>query len=546
MPDAASRATEAVFVSDARLGGDGVFVEAAFYAGGSPPPPGFLVFHRLSSSFIETEARQDNNPCLAGLDEFLSEPNSDRRRCRILQLDFPPDTEGADPAPAFQDVGHENLRQSVDPAGEVGRRRILIIEDLQPEIILTLGNAHHIDPVFFASHLHAPFRQIKTQTPNLATLPSRIRYQNFINFHYHRAVELRGPIENEHRLTRDMNVNRKIAVLVPTEDTRIALVQHACSVILLNDRTGPGWLCVILVDSPISKDYIPVVYDKQREDGKPGRIDSRLFLEGYEDFMPPSPIPLDFESTLWRPQLSRESLLEDIGYYWRREVPEHFDSTKPTLFALTYYPLRIIAAEWNNYMAAMSYHIKRHEYAVEKFNEPVSELDKLYADLRILQVWRRRSLASQQKIAAIEHFVALNTPSQSSDSDESLENANILQEDFRHLASTLNDLSRRLRNMLPVVTSLVQISDSRRSLAESANVNRLTSLAIVFAPLSFTTGLFSMDDSNGPGGSHFWVFFAVAIPITLVVFLVAKPPRWLLRWALKPSRASTRSTQMQV
>ncbi|KAL4902232.1 hypothetical protein BDW74DRAFT_169704 [Aspergillus multicolor] len=492
------------------------------------------------------KAQRNNNPCLAGLDDFLSDANSDRRDCRILQLDFPPVKEGADPAPAFQHVRLEDLQESIYPAGGVERRRIFIIEDLRRDIISTFGNAHHIDPVFFASHLHAPFRQIKTQTPNLATLPSRIRYQNFINFHYHRAVELRGPIENEHRLTRDMNVNRKIAVLVSTENTRIALVQHACSVIMLNNCTGLGWLCVILVDSPIFKDYIPVVYDKQRKDEKPGRIDSRLFLGGYEDFMPPSPIPLDFKGAFWGPHLSRESLLEDIGYYWRREIPEHFESTTPTLFAVAYYPLRIIAAEWNNYMAAMSYHIKRHEYAVEKFIKPVSELDKLYADLRILQVWRRRSLASQQKIAAVEHFVALCKASHSSDPDRSLENASILQEDYRHLASTLDDLSRRLRNMLPVVASLVQISDSRRSLAESANVNRLTSLAMVFAPLSFTTGLFSMDDSNGPGGSHFWVFFAVAIPITLVVFLVAKPPRWLLRWTSHRSRKLLSGSWVQV
>ncbi|KAL6240107.1 hypothetical protein BDW75DRAFT_235935 [Aspergillus navahoensis] len=489
------------------------------------------------------KAQRKNNPCLAGLDDFLSNAGSDRRPCRILQLDFPIGKEGADPSPAFQQVNLEELRDSVYPDREKGLRRILIIEDLRRDIVEMLGAVHHIDPVFFASHLHAPFRQIKTQTPNLATLPSRIRKQNFINFHYHRAVELRGAIENEDRLTRDMNVNRKIAVLVPTENIRIALVQHACSVILLDDCIGQGWLCIILVDSPIVKDYLPVVYDKRSEDSKLGRVDSTPFLDGYEDFMP----PLYFKGAFWGPQLSRESLLEDIGYYWNREIPAHFNSTKPTLFALTYYPLRIIAAEWNIYMAAMSYHIKRHEYAVEKFIEPASELAKLYADLRILQVWRRRSLASQQKIATVEHFVALNTPSQSGDLDnEPHENVAILQEDYRYLASTLDDLSRRLKNMLPVVTSLVQISDSRRSLAESADVKRLTSLAIVFAPLSFTTGLFSMDDTNGPGGSHFWVFFVVAIPITLVVFLVAKPPKWLLRWVSKRKRVSHGVSEMQV
>jgi hypothetical protein len=45
-------------------------------------------------------------------------------------------------------------------------------------------------------------------------------------------------------MIRDMNVERKIAVLLPVEMTRLALVQHACSVIFCqNEEDGNGWLC---------------------------------------------------------------------------------------------------------------------------------------------------------------------------------------------------------------------------------------------------------------------------------------------------------------
>ncbi|KAL4939898.1 hypothetical protein BDV06DRAFT_224619 [Aspergillus oleicola] len=494
------------------------------------------------------DAQKHNNPCLAGLSNFLCESDSDRRSCRILKLDFTPN-DGI--RPDFQYVEPEDLHKNIYPISEKGRRRILIIEDLRCDIIETLGAAYNIDPVFFASHLHAPFRQMNNQTPNLALLPSRQRKQNFVNFQYHRAVELKGNVENETKLTRDMNVDRKVAVLLPTEDTRIALVQHSCSAILFPEG-GEGWLCLTLVDSPIFNKSLHVRYntvlDEDQGVTKRGsQISSRLFLNGYEDFLPPSSVPLEIKGAYSGFRLSRESLLDDLQYYWERELPVMFDPAKPTLFALSFYPLKIIAAEWNNYMAAMSYHLKRHEYAVEAFNRRVMELDKLDAELRSLQAWRRRSLASQQKLASVKHFVNLHAPRlQDYPYNLSGGDARGVQDDYNYLALTLDDLSRRLKNMLPVVTSLVQISDSRRSLSESRNVNRLTSLAIVFAPLSFTTGLFSMDTLNGPGGAPFWVVFAVAIPITVIVFLFARPPRWVTRFGSTRARMAHKGHQMQV
>jgi hypothetical protein len=193
-----------------------------------------------SMSYREfVQAQKHNNPCLAGLSNFLYDSDSDRRPCRILKLDFSPDRKGT--LPDFQHVDLKTLQQTV--CSEKGRRRILIIEDLRRDVIELLGSEYAIDPVFFGSHIHAPFRQMDSQTPNLALLPSRQQGQNFVNFHYHRAVTLEGDVENENRLTRDMNVERKIAVLLPLEMTRLALVQHACSVALCHEEDGNGWLC---------------------------------------------------------------------------------------------------------------------------------------------------------------------------------------------------------------------------------------------------------------------------------------------------------------
>ena len=48
---------------------------------------------------------------------------------------------------------------------------------------------------------------------------------------------------------------------------------------------------------------------------------------------------------------------------------------------------------------------------------------------------------------------------------------------IEHISASIDECGRRLESMLPVFTSLVQMVDSRRSFAETANISRLTILA---------------------------------------------------------------------
>ena len=42
---------------------------------------------------------------------------------------------------------------------------------------------------------------------------------------------------------------------------------------------------------------------------------------------------------------------------------------------------------------------------------------------------------------------------------------------------------------------------------------------MVFIPLAFVCGLFSMSDQILPGSDEFWVYWATAVPLIVVVFL---------------------------
>jgi hypothetical protein len=63
------------------------------------------------------------------------------------------------------------------------------------------------------------------------------------------------------------------------------------------------------------------------------------------------------------------------------------------------------------------------------------------------------------------------------------------------------------------------LREAQRSIREAKTVKTLTIIALVFAPLAYTTSLLSMGDTYLPGSKDFSVYFKVAVPMVVVVFL---------------------------
>ena len=268
------------------------------------------------------------------------------------------------------------------------------------------------------------------------------------------------------------------------------------------------------MDPPIKDSYLSI--SGKTHNVKPVRLISELFSGGFEDFLDP---PSFFDETQRISALPRDAIKESLLYYWTQQTPQSFDPKDPTLLSLSYYPLKLVAAEWNKYAALMRHCIKQYEYSSKELPNYLHQLGKLHADIRALQSWRRRSISSQHKIDSVSRLLRFHKATNAESSGLAS-----LAEDFEHLAQNVESCGRRLENMLPVVTYLVQIVDSQRSFAETANISRLTILALIFVPLAFVATILDMNSEYGPGGSRFWVYFVVAFPVTLVVYLVACLP----------------------
>jgi hypothetical protein len=197
-------------------------------------------------SFVQ--AQRARNPCLSNLCRFLSHPPfPERNHCRIECLDFwlGRDTKTALDPPERRNIDLDNLQDEVCPPNDQKERqlagRVIIIEDLTSQVIELLGAELKIDPLFFAAHIHTPWKaQESFQTPDLATLPSRLSHETFVNLHYHRSLTFQRGSTPGRRLLRKANVDRKVVILPSIKDDQIGLAQHCVSILRIDQ--GSQWL----------------------------------------------------------------------------------------------------------------------------------------------------------------------------------------------------------------------------------------------------------------------------------------------------------------
>ena len=192
----------------------------------------------------------------------------------------------------------------------------------------------------------------------------------------------------------------------------------------------------------------------------------------------------------------------------------------------------MVAAEWMVYLELVFLSIKPYEYSPKIVPAALKHINVLHTDISILQSWLRRSLSTTQKIHYVNRFLRQHP---STDADKELDAA--LIEDYEEIASLIQTYTHRIEMTISVATSLIQAIDCRRSLTETEDISRLTYLALGFIPLSFVSGLFSMNERIAPGGEYFWVYFVVAIPLCLIIFMVIRLRSFMIQAALDKARA---------
>lgn len=146
---------------------------------------------------------------------------------------------------------------------------------------------------------------------------------------------------------------------------------------------------------------------------------------------------------------------------------------------------------------------------------------------------------NRMEIAMPNNGMGVRSPSQESDlggthssagSDNAFTSQGLL-EDYDHLQSRCLDLSNMCVRGMTLAMNKATIDESRKAIEQSGRLKRLTLLATLFIPLSFSSSVFGMNiDLLGQNAVRFWWFFVLCVPVTLLTYA-------LYLWDLQVLRA---------
>ncbi|CAH0044545.1 unnamed protein product [Clonostachys solani] len=412
-----------------------------------------------------TSYRSKLNPSLSGLNQYLNRETVAVSAVTVLEF-------GEHGATSQHKMAEGADLSHLTAASSSVSTRIILIEDISPRLISSVGAAFDIDPSFFAGYISTYFEAIETKppTPSLATLPSVTAERGYLHLHYHRVMDL-GSAESfttdtPYALNSDGNVARNVRRLPPLSGRQLALARA----------------CLFLVDAPIN-----VVLETGKLNN---RYDVKPLHGGYEDFNP-SPTFSSFSLGIEKDLDCNRSMAGGILRHFM--IPPVFSPVSPQILSISYYALRVSLSEWLLYTLLISRYCKHYEYSLNDISTRLHD-----NDIIDLQRWRRRTKQSLQKLAILAHFVEYWGQGLDKQAGDMMLN------DIQYIQKQLDDYSRSLEQMLAVATSMVQLLDSRRSILEAVSVRRLTYIALVFVPLSWVSSLFSMSDTYLPGHGRFW------------------------------------------
>ncbi|KAH8710030.1 hypothetical protein GQ44DRAFT_627314 [Phaeosphaeriaceae sp. PMI808] len=106
---------------------------------------------------------------------------------------------------------------------------------------------------------------------------------------------------------------------------------------------------------------------------------------------------------------------------------------------------------------------------------------------------------------------------------EALAAAKRLRTDYQHLIDRTLKLLGYCEHGVQVVMNNAMIKESREAIMQAGGVVKLTRLAFVFIPLSFTTSFFGMNFKQLDGDVlGVWIWFVVSLPILVIVVLLMR------------------------
>ncbi|KAH7345858.1 hypothetical protein BKA66DRAFT_433934 [Pyrenochaeta sp. MPI-SDFR-AT-0127] len=408
--------------------------------------------------------------------------------------------------------------QQVTESADSASRSVYLLEGLSRDFVAVFGQHFNLHPSLFMDHerLVPCADRMTGENGGLPTLPSAIIHEDHIALKYHEPLSF-SKHPTKFRCVCESS-GRHIAITrIMGKFSNVGIARRKCTFWSTTTKAG-GWTSLIICDPPIRR----LLANSSGTLSHP--VETSPYEAGYIDFRPLK----DQLKTRCGPP--RTSLLDDILFYIQN-VSEETDLAHPRF--LRVFVEKLIASHYLKLARFLQTNVEKVQWHFSRRQDlasfDISTSEEQWSDV---QAWERRLAEYQDDLEGI--MIQLGVPLVNSHESSQAEFSADSRADFQYLWFRYREIRQRVNMLASAVTTLANLAGNRAvfrtaelQLKEAEHAGRgarsvkmLTTLGLIFLPLSFAASIFSMSDKFAPGGSDFWVYFAVSLPLLgLVVFV---------------------------
>ncbi|KAL9105475.1 MAG: hypothetical protein Q9227_009355 [Pyrenula ochraceoflavens] len=290
-------------------------------------------------------------------------------------------------------------------------------------------------------------------------------------------------------------------------------------------EASENWDALMLLDPPLGSH---LRFKEDSQESVP-LSQPRRYQNGYPDLMQ------------WRsspgqdvyPDPDKITMFDHILYYWRND-PTSARCLKSVEATATHMK-QLVATHWNCLLnqswAALSYleynigQLEEHLAVHDQTKNERREWYRLEKNLRSMNTLRRRMNWYLDQAKENLYQLGIDGPD-----DEPRDGNFDLARDFADIVTRLEFYKSCSENLVDVAATVASLRQAKEGLVTSYFINLLTMLGVVIFPLTFLCSIFSMGGNFQAGQSHFWVYWAIAVPLAAVLLmLVWFGKRWYIQ-----------------
>ncbi|TVY77663.1 hypothetical protein Focb16_v007465 [Fusarium oxysporum f. sp. cubense] len=377
--------------------------------------------------------------------------------------------------------------------------RLLLIEDISPQIMIALGERFDINPIFFAEYVNPTITDVDKDplSQSLATLPSFKPSEGYLHVPYQQILDLSSAkisYDMKNALHTASNVPRDVEHFAFLSGQQLISAHATCSVIIEKFKTYS--ICLILVDSPVT--HVVKTTRAGRRRHYPASSLQAVFEE--------SELRRSMTSyTQGHAYLDGKSMLDKLFDSFQR--PGLFGDSAAALAISDFYrhSIPIVLTHWSFDVRLIDLLSRGYKLSLE---DTKCQVDNDY--LLNLNSWRQQIWQRRRRLTVLSESVNFRIAQQCDTMTWQL-----LLSDITELQDQLQDCTQLFEDMVVLTRLMIQNSDSRKSIFGDVNVVHLTYIAILFAPGFFVSSMFSMSMYKLSDRQEPWIYIS-----TTLLFLV--------------------------